>query len=158
MKTDINEIIVTDRIRKDFGNIEDLAADIKSNGLINPITVVEVSGRYRLIAGERRLRACKTLGKEKIKVNEISIEDAEQALRVEYSENVERKDFTFSERMELAEKIEEIEKEKAKQRMSDGAKGVENFPPANKGKTRDNVAQKAGLGSGRNYSKAKFVN
>lgn len=160
MKININKIQVKDRIRKEFGDIEELAADIKKNGLINPITVVEINNKYRLIAGERRLRACRSLGKEKVKVNEISVDDAEQALRIEIAENENRKDFTFSERLEWAEKIEEIEKEKARKRKKVALTqntDPENFPEREKGDSRDKVAQKAGFGSGRNYSKAKFI-
>jgi len=63
MLVDIDKIIIKDRIRKDFGNIEELANDIKENSLLNPITVIPVeNGMYQLIAGERRLRACKHLG------------------------------------------------------------------------------------------------
>lgn len=156
MLIDISEIIVEDRIRKDFGDIEELAADIDKNGLINPITVVKINGKYRLIAGERRLRACKSIGKDEVKVNEISIEDAEQALRIEYSENVERKDFTFSERMELAEKIEDVEKEKAKQRQGTRT-DLTSDTNVSKVRTDEEVAEKTGLGSREKLRKAKFI-
>uniref|UniRef100_UPI00164242F3 ParB N-terminal domain-containing protein n=1 Tax=Bacillus thuringiensis TaxID=1428 RepID=UPI00164242F3 len=56
MLIDIKKIKVSDRIRKEFGNIEELANDIKENGLINPPVVTP---DHELIAGERRLRACK---------------------------------------------------------------------------------------------------
>ena len=59
MIVDINKIIVKDRIRKDFGDIQELAENIKQCGLINsPV----INKNYELIAGERRLRACKFLG------------------------------------------------------------------------------------------------
>lgn len=38
--------------------------------------------------------------------------------------------------------------------MSDGGKGVETFPQA---KTRDTVASKLGIGSGKQYEKEKFI-
>jgi len=138
---DISEIIVKDRIRKDFGDIKELAADIDRNGLINPITVVEINNKYRLIAGERRLRACKSLGKEKIKANKISIEDAEQALRIEIAENENRKDFSLSERQKYMQKLIEIKK-------STGA----NLHQAEK-----ESAKEIGIGSRRQYYKEKFI-
>ena len=42
--------------------IKELAGSIASLGLLQPITVREVAQGYELIAGERRLRACKLLG------------------------------------------------------------------------------------------------
>lgn len=53
-------------------------------------------------------------------------------------------------------KPEEIEREKAKQRQTRKPKSVvENFPQQNEGKTRDKVAEKIGIGSGKQYEKAK---
>ncbi len=53
--------------RKDFDAtaIEELAASIRSAGLLQPVIVRPALGspdRFELIAGERRLRACKSLG------------------------------------------------------------------------------------------------
>lgn len=45
---------------------------------------------------------------------------------------------------------------KAKGRMSDGGKGKENFPDL-KGQTRDTVASKLGIGSGKQYEKEKVI-
>lgn len=47
-------------------NIEELAEDIKHNGLLHNIVVVKKDdGRYKLLAGERRLRAIKLLAEQK---------------------------------------------------------------------------------------------
>lgn len=154
MLLDIDKIKVTDRIRKDFGNIQELADDIKENGLINPPVVTP---EFELIAGERRLRACKLLGMNAITVNVMSVRDYEHQLRLEISENENRKEFTYSERIEWARRLEQVEKLKAKERMSEGGKGVENFPDLEKGRTRDRVAREAGFGSGKQYEKAKFI-
>ena len=98
MLIDIDRIIVGDRIRKDFGDIEELADDIRENGLINPPVV---NKEYVLLAGERRLRACKLLGWPQIEVRMMDTRDAEHDLEVEISENESRKDFTRSERTEI---------------------------------------------------------
>lgn len=43
----------------DKAELESLAISIKENGLLQPLTVrKKTDGRYELIAGERRLRAC----------------------------------------------------------------------------------------------------
>ena len=50
--------------RRDFDEtaLAELAASLKSTGLIQPIVVKKVEEGYELIAGERRLRAAKTCG------------------------------------------------------------------------------------------------
>ncbi|URJ50690.1 ParB N-terminal domain-containing protein [Paenibacillus polymyxa] len=151
MQIAINKIKVSDRIRKDFGGIEELARDIEQNGLINPIVVTP---DYQLIAGERRLRAHQFLGRSEVTVRIMEIKDFEHQLQLEISENEHRKEFTFSERVEWARRLEEAERLKAKERM---AGGTENFPDQPIGQVRDIVADQAGFGSGRQYDKAKFI-
>lgn len=145
---DINKIIVNDRIRKDFGNLEELAEDIKENTLLNALVVSpNVDGTYTLIAGERRLRAMRDiLGYTQVTVNTVGARDDEHALLMEISENECRKEFTKTERLDYARRLARIEAAKAKERMV-GAHtvGVENSPQL--GKTRDKVAQQLGTSS-----------
>lgn len=153
MLIDIDKIVVRDRIRKDFGDIAELADDIKKNGLINPPAI---SRSNELIAGERRLRACKSLGWKQIEVHQMDVDDAEKQLYMEISENETRKDFSMTERLDYARRLARVESAKAKERMSEGGKeGVQNF--AQVGKTRDKVASAAGIGSGEQYRKASFI-
>lgn len=98
MLIDIDRIIVGDRIRKDFGDIQELADDIRENGLINPPVV---NKEYVLLAGERRLRACKLLGWPQIEVRMMDTRDAEHDFEIEVSENENRKDFSRTEREEV---------------------------------------------------------
>ena len=160
MLVGIEKIIVNDRIRKEFGDIADLATDIAENGLINPPVV---SPDFVLIAGERRLRACKHLGWKQIEVRIISVKDYEHQLKLEISENQKRKNFTFSEGLEWARRLEQVEKLKARERQEATQihkqnAVVEKFPPPeDQGKTRDIVAAEVGFGSGKTYEKAKFV-
>ena len=75
-----------------------------------------------------------------------------------------------AERIEYARRIERIETEKARERMSQGGKGgleyemksqegQENFPylHTNQSQTRDIAAQKAGIGSGKQYEREKYI-
>jgi ParB family chromosome partitioning protein len=55
--------------------------------------------------------------------------------------------------VEWARRLEQVEKLKAKDRMS----GKENFPDHETGQVRDIVAEHAGFGSGKQYEKAKFI-
>ncbi|MGG6309844.1 ParB N-terminal domain-containing protein [Paenibacillus macerans] len=150
MLIDIEKIKVADRIRKDFGDIEELARDIDQNGLINPIVLTP---DYQLIAGERRLRAHQYLKRQQVEARVMEISDYEHQLRLEISENEHRKEFTFSERIEWAKRLEELERIKAKERMA----GKENLPGHEGGQVRDIVAEQAGFGSGKQYDKAKFI-
>lgn len=152
MLIEIEKIKIKDRIRKDFGNIQELADDIKENGLINPPVITPDT--YELITGERRIRAMKLLGYKQIEVRPMAVKDAEHQLNLEISENEARKDFSKAERIDYARRLERIESLKAKERMSEGGKGVENLPHL---KTRDAVAEKLGIGSGKQYEKEKFI-
>ena len=116
MVVDINKIIVNDRIRKDFGNIQELADDIQENGLITPPTV---NKNYELLAGERRLRACKLLGWPQIEVRMMDTRDAEHELNIEISENEVRKEFSKSERANYMRRLFRIEEAKAKERQGE---------------------------------------
>jgi ParB family chromosome partitioning protein len=150
MLIEISKIKVSDRIRKDYGDIEDLAKDIGANGLINPIVLTP---EFDLIAGERRLRAHRFLGYQDIEANVMTVRDYEHQLQIEISENEHRKEFTYSERVDWGKRLEQVEKMKAKERMS----GQENFPEQESGQVRDIVAEKAGFGSGKQFEKAKFI-
>lgn len=152
MLIDIKKIKIKDRIRKDFGNIQELADDIRENGLINPPVITPDT--YELIAGERRLRAMKLLGYKQIEVRPMTVKDAEHQLNLEISENESRKELTKSERIDYARQLERIESAKAKKRMSLGGQGKENFPTL---QTRDAVASQLGIGSGRQYEKEKYI-
>lgn len=122
MFIDIDKIVVGDRIRKDFGDIQELAEDIKENGLINPPVV---NKEYQLLAGERRLRACKSLGWPQIEVRMMDTRDAEHELNIEISENDVRKGFTKSERVDYIKRLLRIEQAKAKERQDLGLKSDE---------------------------------
>ena len=52
-----------------------LAQSIRENGLLQPISVRKVEGGYELVAGERRLRACKLAKMENaLKESELTVE------------------------------------------------------------------------------------
>ena len=62
----------------DDEKLEDLASSIKEHGIIQPLVVRETTKGYELIAGERRLRASKMVGLEKVPclIKDISERDA----------------------------------------------------------------------------------
>lgn len=160
MLVEIEKIKIKDRIRKDFGNIQELADDIKENGLINPPVITPDT--YELITGERRTRAMKLLGYQQIEVRPMAVKDAEHQLNLEISENEARKDFSKAERIDYARRLERIESLKARERQAISTVGanpqlMEKFPQAENGSVRDIVASKLNIGSGKQYEKEKFI-
>ncbi len=81
------------RTRMDPGSLEDLAASIKAQGLIQPISVRPVdNGRYEIIAGERRWRASQIAGLTEVPVLIRDIPD-DAALAMSLIENIQREDL-----------------------------------------------------------------
>jgi len=100
----IDTIKVNARHRKDLGNIDALAASIREIGLLNPIAVTEGGV---LIAGRRRLEACKRLGWEEIEARVLSLNDLGNEL-AEIDENLIRDDLSCLERAEHLYRRKEI--------------------------------------------------
>jgi len=81
------------RTRMDPGSLEELAASIKAQGLIQPISVRPVgNSRYEIIAGERRWRASQIAGLTEVPVLIREIPD-ENALAMSLIENIQREDL-----------------------------------------------------------------
>jgi len=81
------------RTRMDPGSLEDLAASIKAQGLIQPISVRPLeSGRFEIVAGERRWRAAQIAGLTEVPVMVREIPD-EAALAMSLIENIQREDL-----------------------------------------------------------------
>jgi hypothetical protein len=81
---EISKVYVSERLREELGDIRPLARSIESLGLLNPITVSAVLDRYKLLAGERRLEACKSLGYKTIDAR--IVDNALGILRLEVSD------------------------------------------------------------------------
>lgn len=81
--------------RRDFAQEElgELAQSIREKGLITPVTLTEVNGEFVLIAGERRLRACKMLGMESVPAYFRDIEGDEELMELALIENVQRENL-----------------------------------------------------------------
>ena len=81
------------RTRMDPGSLEELAASIKAQGLIQPISVRPVgNGRFEIIAGERRWRAAQIAGLAEVPVLIRDIPD-DAALAMSLIENIQREDL-----------------------------------------------------------------
>ena len=73
--------------------IAELAASIRERGLVQPLVVRKVDGKFELIAGERRLRAVRSLGQKEVKVVLMEASDREVA-ELALIENLQREDLT----------------------------------------------------------------
>ena len=85
------------RTRMDPGSLEELAASIKSQGVMQPILVRQIGGlfdakRYEIIAGERRWRAAQIAGLSQVPCLVREIPD-EAALAMSLIENIQREDL-----------------------------------------------------------------
>jgi len=93
------------RQRRELKDIESLAASIKEFGLFHPI-IVELSDHgLRLVAGERRLTACKSLGMQTIPVQYLRQQSEQESSIIELEENIKRSDITWQETVEVVNKL-----------------------------------------------------
>jgi N6-adenosine-specific RNA methylase IME4 len=136
----IDEIIIGERHRKELGDVDGLARSIAELGLFHPVVVTPCG---KLIVGERRLAACKSLGWSDVPV---TIVDLDAVVRGEYAENVHRKNFTLSEAVAIKRALEPIEREAAKQRQGTRTdKHPENFSTGSQGRALDKISKTTGL-------------
>ena len=102
---EIGSIKIKRRIREKTVPIEPLVESIQKYGLLEPIVIDE---KNRLIAGFRRLQACKQLGFNTIIANVVNVEDAETFLLLELEENTCRFQFSDEELSKAKKQLEKI--------------------------------------------------
>ena len=80
--------------RREFDqqSLEALAASIKEHGVLQPIVVTKEDGKYKIVAGERRWRASKIAGLDKIPAI-IRTLDSQNRLELSIIENAQREDL-----------------------------------------------------------------
>jgi ParB family transcriptional regulator, chromosome partitioning protein len=86
--------------------LEELARSIKASGIIQPLVVRPVGGRYQLIAGERRWRAAQRAGLTKVSAIIRQVSD-ELALEMTLVENIQREDLNAIETARAFERLME---------------------------------------------------
>ena len=93
------------RSQVDQGQLAELAASITANGVVQPILVRPLaSGRFQLIAGERRWRASELAGKQTIPAILRQVSD-EQAMEITIVENLQRADLNPMEQARAFERL-----------------------------------------------------
>jgi ParB family transcriptional regulator, chromosome partitioning protein len=117
------------RLNMDDGKLEELAASIKANGIIQPILVRRTGNTYRIIAGERRWRAAQKAGLQRVPVVVREVADGDkQLLELALIENLQR------------EGLNPIDEALAYQRLADEFSLTQEQIAAAVGKDRSSVA------------------
>jgi ParB family chromosome partitioning protein len=82
-----------DQPRQALGDLAELTASIREKGILEPLLVRRVGGRFEIIAGERRYRAAIEAGLEEVPCVIRESSDAEM-MELALVENLQRKDLT----------------------------------------------------------------
>jgi ParB family chromosome partitioning protein len=90
----IHNIVIGSRLlRNPRVSLEDLLISIKQKGLINPPLVRLKDDHYEIVAGHRRLEACKLLGWQNITCHIVDVDD-KNAYEISLIENVQQKSMS----------------------------------------------------------------
>lgn len=95
MEINTSDIVANeDQPRKNFAEeeLKDLASSIEKYGIIQPLLLKKKEDKYEIIAGERRFRAAKLAGLERVPAIVKDITDYESS-RIAIIENIQRKDL-----------------------------------------------------------------
>ncbi len=95
--------------RKDMAAeaLEELAASIQSQGIIQPIVVRQVeNGQYEIIAGERRWRAARQAGLKRVPCLVKKVEDR-AAIAMALIENIQREDLNVIEEAQALDRLQD---------------------------------------------------
>ena len=88
----------------DAEKIESLAESIKEHGIIQPLIVTKEGSTYKIIAGERRWRAARIAGLEKVPVIERDA-TSKEIMELALIENIQREDLNPIEEAEAFERL-----------------------------------------------------
>ena len=107
----LTSIIVEERFREEYGDLDTLAASLKKEGVIQPLAVCDRgSNSYRLLAGGRRIKACELAGISEIPVRIYPNTLSELEMRsIELMENFARKDMSWVEGTRLKAEIHKLQ-------------------------------------------------
>jgi ParB family chromosome partitioning protein len=82
-----------DQPRTEIGDLTELAASISEKGVLEPLLVKPMMGRWMIIAGERRWRAATAAGLKELPCIEMDVDESAVA-EIALIENMQRKDLT----------------------------------------------------------------
>jgi ParB family chromosome partitioning protein len=97
--------LADDNVRRELGDVSDLAASIKAIGLLEPLVVTpRAEGGYLVVAGARRLAACAKLGWGGIDAIAREFSEQERVLAMAI-ENLQREDLSVLEEAEAYRRL-----------------------------------------------------
>jgi ParB family chromosome partitioning protein len=134
VEIDVDRLAPSDyqpRTMMDPARLDELAASIRANGVIQPIVVRRTADGYRIIAGERRWRAAQKAGLTRVPVvvKDVTGPDAQgRLLQMALIENIQREDLNA------------IEEAKAYRRLADEFSLTQDAIAAAVGKDRATIA------------------
>jgi len=76
----------------DAEQIASLSASVREHGILQPLVVRQIDGKYQLIAGERRLRAAQEAGLATVPIRIVDFND-QQVIEAALVENIQRADL-----------------------------------------------------------------
>jgi DNA modification methylase/ParB-like chromosome segregation protein Spo0J len=162
-----NNSLITITVNSEFSNLviplskleyESLKNSIKEDGLHYPIVI---NSKGEILDGHHRYKICKEIGitppqiKHEIKYFKDSIEEKKFVIDI----NLRRRQLNDFQRAELAYRLEEIEKDRAKLRQSilnNKETAPAHLSVSEIGETRDIVSKKVGISRG-TYARAKTI-
>ena len=155
MNIDINRLIPHSLNKGIYGNedIQELAGSIKKSNFIKPLIINQSNV---IISGHRRYYACLFLKINELPCEMLTFKDENEELERLLLENQNR-EKTNHQKMKEIEAWENIEIDKAKERQGVRTDLIDNIVDSGPEsyRTRDILAERVGLGSGRTYERAK---
>ena len=140
----IRKLKASGRARKKFSKIQEMMDSISKYGLLHPVVVTEEDdeGKYTLLAGERRLRACTLLGWVNIPCTFKKDLSRQEQKEIELEENIQRDDLEWTEKIENYRQIDEIKraKEGSAQHHAEGGWGIDKMAELT-GQSRSGIAK-----------------
>jgi len=94
---ELSKIVVRDQVRTKFNDdsIRELAANIKMNGLIQPLVIHREGNKFVLICGERRFRAMTSVQMEKCPCFILENKTPQELMAIQFSENSAREELHY---------------------------------------------------------------
>lgn len=135
----LSSIEVSDRARKEMGDLTEMEKSMNERGLISPLAVVPIgnSGKFKLLAGERRYLILSKNKVEEVPVRLYSSDISELEMKsIEMAENFYRKDFEYWEHDQLLAEIHDLQQ---------AIHGTKARGPGSDGWSLDDTAKMAGV-------------
>jgi len=105
LQIDINDIVINKRVRKNAGDLTQLAESMEKFGQMHPVIV---NNKMELISGYRRIQSAKQLNWTTVFAIIVDVNTESDKLTMELEENLRRKDFTEEEKIDAFNKLAKL--------------------------------------------------